>query len=265
MPDAHPPDQEDADAPTHEAHRRALAEHTPTPDPTSPFAAVLTAAVAPWGFALEPVQRDRLERHYHAMIAANRRMNLTRITEPRDAAVKHYADSLAVWSWSRRRNAPVRTVLDVGTGAGFPAVPLAVVWPDVAITAIDGTNKKIAFVKDACRSIGLDNLTAVHARAERWDSGATFDMVVVRAVAPLATVLAHAHRRVARDGYFIAYKTASLDEQEARDGLRVAARRGLVLHERFPYALTCEDATLRRALYIFRRSSPLKKSVGPTC
>ena len=90
-------------------------------------------------------------------------MNLTRITRPAEAAVRLYADSLAVLSWARQsgNETGVRTVLDIGTGAGFPAVPLAVAAPDWRITAIEATNKKAAFVEQSARRVGAENLRVI--------------------------------------------------------------------------------------------------------
>ena len=108
----------------------------------------LAQRLARWQIKLSPKQLGQMVAHHDAMVEANRRLNLTRITDPVESAVRHYADSLALLAWSRDSAVSIRTLLDVGTGAGFPAVPLAIMKPKWKITAIDGTKKKIDFVRE---------------------------------------------------------------------------------------------------------------------
>lgn len=119
------------------------------------------------------------------LLAANAVMNLTAITDPREMILKHYFDSLCLVPYLQKVGA---SLADVGCGAGFPTLPLAIVRPDLAITAIDSTDKRIVFVRETAAALGLANVTAVTARAE--DAGAgelrgKFDYVTARAVARL--------------------------------------------------------------------------------
>ncbi len=197
-------------------------------------------------------QAQTLWAHHCAVVEANRQFNLTRITDPAEAAVKHYADSLALVRWVRDAGLEVRRVLDVGTGAGAPAVPLAVVEPDWQVTAIDGTAKKINFVADAVRQISLENLTAIHARAEHWDSDRHFDLVLFKAIGSLDRCLKWGRPHVARGGYVVVFKTAAMPEEERSAGSTAAGALGFADAEVFRYELVLCGETLSRALWNFR-------------
>jgi 16S rRNA (guanine527-N7)-methyltransferase len=120
-------------------------------------------------------------RHLELIEEANRHFNLTRITNPRDAAIKHVLDSVLPWahfSGSRR-------VLDAGTGAGFPGLPLALVLPDVMFTLAESTGKKARFVESAVAELDVRNVVVVNARAEEWLRTNRTDLITGRALAPL--------------------------------------------------------------------------------
>ena len=225
------------------------------------FEAVLTAALARWRVAIDLPQVAQLQAHYTAMIEANRAVNLTRITDPVEAAVKHYADSLALLAWVRDRGIVVQSVLDIGTGAGFPAVPLAVMRPDWSVTAIDATRKKIEFLRRTADAIGLKNLHCEHAHSQHWKqskrsgqpSAVSCQLVVFRALKALAGGIEAAAGYVAPDGWLIAYKTASMDPSEQDDADRAAPKLGLSADEPYPYNLHLGDETLQRVLHIYRK------------
>ena len=135
-------------------------------DQTAAFQSELEAAISIFGIeALTGEQTTRLVRHYSMLCRWNQRLNLTRITEPREAARLHYAESLI----GARFIANARTLLDIGSGAGFPAIPLAVARPDVQVTALEANQKKSLFLKEAKDELGLVNLKVVTARLEGFD------------------------------------------------------------------------------------------------
>lgn len=121
--------------------------------------------------------------HAAEMIKFNRKMNLTTITDPIEIAIKHIVDSLAAAPYLSGRQA----LLDIGSGAGFPGIPLKLVWPDMAVTLIDGVARKVSFLKHVIRRLNISGLTAVHARAEQFSdkNAGRFDAVITRAVGPL--------------------------------------------------------------------------------
>jgi len=131
----------------------------------------------------------------------NRRINLTAIREPREMITGHLLDSLAA-----RPLLEGTTVLDVGTGAGFPGLPLAIAEPARQFTLLDSNNKKIAFVEHAAGRLGLDNVTAIKGRGEDYAPGHRFDTVIVRALAALPRLVEVAGHLVREGGVLVALK-----------------------------------------------------------
>ncbi|MBI1826418.1 MAG: 16S rRNA (guanine(527)-N(7))-methyltransferase RsmG [Planctomycetes bacterium] len=170
--------------------------------------------MAELGIPVSPSQLDAMARHYAAMVEANREFNLTRITDPTEAAVKHYADSLAMLRLVEERGWQVASVLDIGTGAGFPAIPLAIMRPEWRITALDGTKKKIDFLSSIAKELNLSNLCPIHAHSDHWKCGTAFDIVTGRAVSKLDEFIPSAVRLVSPSGHIVAYKTDPLPEAE---------------------------------------------------
>ena len=138
----------------------------------------------------------------------NRKVNLTAIRDRDEMVTAHINDSLSVQPLLHG----VR-ILDVGTGAGFPGLPLAIVEPDRDFTLLDSNNKKIQFVQHAAGLLGLDNVTAVKARAEDYAPGCRFDTVIARAVASLAQLVTIAGHHVGEDGVFVALKGRYPEEE----------------------------------------------------
>jgi 16S rRNA (guanine527-N7)-methyltransferase len=180
-------------------------------------------------------------------------MNLTRITDPVEAAVKHYADSLALLLWVRERAIAVQNILDVGTGAGFPAIPLAVLRPDWSVTAIDATGKKIEFVRRTATELGLTNIRCEHAHSRHWRVAERFSPVVFRALTALPAALESTSRYVSQRGWLVAYRTASDDPDERQDADRAATGLDLEPQEPFAYELHAGDEVLRRVLRVYQR------------
>ncbi len=136
------------------------------------------------GIALTPSQAASLLKLLDDLAHWNRTHNLTAITKRDDMITRHLLDSLSV-----QAELAGQTVADVGTGAGFPGLPLAVVNPQRQFTLIDSNNKKVRFVAHAARELGLANVATVHARAEAMQPDAPFDTVIARAFAPLPEML----------------------------------------------------------------------------
>ena len=123
----------------------------------------------------------RSARHLKLMEEANRHFNLTRITTPRDAAIKHVLDSVLPW----RHFAGAKHVLDAGTGAGFPGIPLALTLPETRFTLVDSIGKKARFVQDVIADLEIANAEAAVVRAEEFLRHGKVDVITGRAVAPL--------------------------------------------------------------------------------
>lgn len=177
------------------------------------------------GLALSRDQAAAMGRHAREMLAWNRVSNLTAITDPLAVAVKHVVDSLAAARWI----AAGARVLDAGSGGGFPGIPLKIARPDLAITLADSIRKKVSFLKYVSGVIGLDGITAVHARLESMARQAAFagqfDYVVCRAFASLADFAVLTLPFLAPGGGLLAMKgpQAELDHEldDAADGDRI--------------------------------------------
>ncbi len=136
-------------------------------------------------------------RHLELIDEANRHFNLTRIVTPREAAIKHVLDSVLPWALF----AGAKNIVDVGSGAGFPGIPLAFVFPGVHVTLLDATQKKARFLELAVAALGLTNVSVAPVRGEDWLKLYPADLVTARAVAPLeraVSLFAPALRKGAR-------------------------------------------------------------------
>jgi 16S rRNA (guanine527-N7)-methyltransferase len=165
------------------------------------FKSELEEAVAGFGLdRLSDAQTAQLVKHYSMMVAWNRRVNLTRILEPRKAARLHYADSL----FGGRFIGEARRLLDVGSGAGFPALPLAVLRPDVEVTALEANQKKSLFLNEARDALGLANFKVATARLESFDLSG-YDLLTSRALDRAEEVLPSAIARLGAGQRFMLY------------------------------------------------------------
>ena len=140
-----------------------------------------------FGLALTENQVEQYLRYYELLVEWNEKINLTAITEEQDVMVKHFLDSLSgasVISLSE-----CTSVADIGTGAGFPGLPLAIAYPNVSFTLMDATGKKVRFLETVVEALGLENVQAVQGRAEELAHDPSyreqFDLVTSRAVASL--------------------------------------------------------------------------------
>lgn len=221
------------------------------PDIPDDFEGWILRQVRPWGLDLAVDDLARMRDHLKTLLEANTRFNLTRITHPARAAVLHYADSLAVVAWrlssrpesARSAGAGEETegelnVLDVGTGGGFPAVPVAIAQPHWRVTAMDGTGKKIEFLRAWAAEAGLANLMTATARAESFWPQSRFDLVLARAVSPLDRLMRACRHLVAPGGRLIAYKTPHMKAEEVEASIRAAAQFRWAREPDFDYELT---------------------------
>ena len=173
--------------------------------------AALTAGLAALG--LDPALCGRLEAFAGLVLERNRVMNLTAITEPSAFAGLHLLDSLSLIPLAGLSSG---TVVDVGTGAGFPGVPLAIALPEARVTLLDSLGKRIEFLRETCGALGLENTRCVHARAEEFGEREQFDWAVSRAVAPLPMLCELSLPLVRVGGRFLAMKSSH--SQEGLDG-----------------------------------------------
>jgi 16S rRNA (guanine527-N7)-methyltransferase len=144
----------------------------------------LRAGAASLGVPLDARQLEQLGMLAAELLRWNKAYNLTAITDPGEVLTHHLLDSLSV-----QMDLAGEHIADVGTGAGFPGLPLAIVNPQRRFTLIDAVDKKLRFIDHAVRTLGLGNVVALHARVEQWQPDRAFDTVIARAFAPLPRML----------------------------------------------------------------------------
>ncbi|MBR5046918.1 MAG: 16S rRNA (guanine(527)-N(7))-methyltransferase RsmG, partial [Eubacterium sp.] len=181
---------------------------------------------------------------YQMMIEKNKVMNLTAIIEEDEVIRKHFLDSLScarICDMSR-----VRSLIDIGTGAGFPGIPLKIAYPHIEMVLVDSLKKRISFLEEVIASLGLENIRAVHGRAEDLarDKGyrSRFDLCVSRAVANLSTLTEYCIPFVKVGSYFISYKGQKGKEEIEAAG-NCFRRLACSLEQAYEFELEGEDAT----------------------
>ena len=165
---------------------------------------------------LTDVQLAQFEQYYNGLIEKNKVMNLTAITEREDVILKHFIDSLALARYVKLWEKEYK-IIDVGTGAGFPGIPLKIAFPNLQVTLFDSLNKRIKFLQEMIDTLKLKEITAVHGRAEEGardkNMREKYDFAVSRAVANMAVLSEYCIPFVKVGGYFIPYKTGTVEEE----------------------------------------------------
>ena len=171
---------------------------------------LLTAGLAEMGLPTDGI--PALERYAHLLVEKNKVMNLTAITEPADIATLHFLDCAVLLMLEDLAD---KDVADVGTGAGFPGMPLRILEPKVRMTLLDSLNKRIDFLKEVCADLGLDNVNCVHGRAEEFaaDHRESFDIVTSRAVANLQVLSELCLPLVKVGGTFLSMKSVDSSDE----------------------------------------------------
>ena len=174
------------------------------------------------GIILTEKQVKQFQRYYELLVEWNQKMNLTAITDKQDVYLKHFYDSLTIAFDFDFQN---QSIIDVGAGAGFPSIPLKIVYPELSVTIVDSLNKRITFLNHLFKELELDYYQAIAARAEEYalDHKESVDLVMARAVARLNILDELCLPLVKQGGYFL-----SLKGRKAKEEL-VEAKRGIEL------------------------------------
>lgn len=192
------------------------------------------------------------------LLAANELVNLTSVDTPKGVALLHFTDSLTLMPYVT----PGETLLDVGSGAGFPALPLAIAEPALRVTALDATQKKVTFAADAAQELGLRNFSALCGRAEELGAGppyrSRYDVVTARAVAKLNILCELCMPLLHVGGRFIAMKSRSASEEiaQARQAL---TETGGEIAENITLTLHGDEEELSRSVIIIQKVAPTPK------
>ena len=177
------------------------------------------------GIELSDLQFEQFEKYYKLLVEWNEFMNLTAITEYEEVYEKHFLDSLAVVKAIDMNE--VESVIDIGTGAGFPGIPLKIAFPHLKIVLLDSLNKRIKYLNTVVDELNLENVETLHGRAEDHAKKAEyreqFDLCVSRAVANLATLSEYCLPYVKVDGNFISYKSGEItgEAEEAKKAVSI--------------------------------------------
>lgn len=167
------------------------------------------------GVALTSQQLDQFEQYYQLLIEWNQKMNLTAITERNEVYEKHFFDSLTPLRFFSLNE--VQTLIDVGSGAGFPGIPLKICFPHLHLTILDSLNKRINFLAEVVRHLNLSDVSLIHGRAEeaghRNELREQFDISTARAVAKLPVLAEYCLPFVKKGGIFFAMKGAQIEEE----------------------------------------------------
>ena len=203
------------------------------------------------GHLIDQEKAAKIHELYNILVETNKTTNLTAITEEKDAILKHFIDSATVCDHIPEN----ASVLDVGCGAGFPSLPLAILRPDVTITSIDSTGKKINFVNSTASVLGLKNISAICTRAEDFakSNRESFDICTSRAVARLNVLAELCIPFVKIGGSFVAMKSDKGHEEytEATKGIKTLGCEHTKTQE---LSLFLENSSISREIYVFKKT-----------
>ena len=204
------------------------------------------------GISLSSVQREQFSDFFDILIEWNKVMNLTGITEWEDVVNKHFLDSLGIVKTPINMT-QVSYLIDVGTGAGFPGIPLKIAFPDIKITLLDSLNKRINFLDNVISSLSLKDIETVHGRAEDLGKNDSYrqryDLCVSRAVANMSSLSELCLPFVNLGGYFVSYKSDKADEEIANSNAAFSVLGG-ELESSISYNL---DNDTKRIFYLIKK------------
>ena len=226
---------------------------------------------------LSDEQLSRFEQYFEMLVEKNKVMNLTAITKREDVILKHFIDSLALAGYVKLWEKPYK-IIDVGTGAGFPGVPLKIAFPNLQVTLFDSLNKRILFLQDVIDTLELGDVhsmtesgtstldvtgscVAIHGRAEegarKKELREKFDFAVSRAVANLAVLSEYCIPFVKQGGYFIPYKTETVDEEVVQAKKAISILGGVYKKTE---KLTLPDSDIGRSFVFIQKKKETPKA-----
>ena len=185
-------------------------------------------------------QLNKLEKFYHLMIEWNKKINLTRITEEKEVYLKHFYDSLTLNKVVDLKK--IKTLCDVGTGAGFPGIVLKIIFPDIKITLIDSLQKRVNYLNTIIKELELNNIEAIHTRGE--DFKGKYDVVTSRAVANIEKLMDYTMHLVSKKGIFVAMKAKIENELTEKVRNNIENKYIIIKEEKFYLPIEESERTL---------------------
>jgi len=185
---------------------------------------ILMEAFSKENFSFTEGQIKQFSDYYALLIEWNQKMNLTAIEKPEEVAYKHFVDSLFLLRVQHDING--KSLIDVGTGAGFPGIPLKIMLPEIELTLFDSLNKRVLFLQEVCNQLQLKKVHCVHGRAEEFgiksEFRGSFDIATARAVAKMPVLMEYCLPFVKKGGCFIALKGPELENElkESQNALK---------------------------------------------
>ncbi len=213
------------------------------------------------GIELTEEQLVQFQQYQDLLLEWNQKINLTAITDPEEIALKHFADSFSAVPFlmeafgQRAKRFPDLSLIDVGTGAGFPGIPLKIAYPDLSVTLMDSLNKRIAFLDTIVKSLSLRDCATLHSRAEDGSKEPAcrekFDIAIARAVAGMPVLCEYCLPYVKVDGIFAAMKSNVKEELDtAKYAIRLLGGEIENCHDFF-----LPDSDISRSIVIIRKKS----------
>ena len=219
---------------------------------------ILQKGAESFGIQLTDQQVDQFFEYYRLLVQWNEFMNLTAITEMEEVMEKHFVDSLALSKAAEVGK--IETLIDVGTGAGFPGIPLKIAYPHLRVVLLDSLNKRVKFLSTVIETLGLTNIQAVHGRAEdaarQKDYREQFDAAVSRAVANMASLSEYCLPFIKVGGVFVPYKSGNIEEELKDAGKAVKTLGGTIRRvEKFQLP----DTDIERSLVLIEKTERTDK------
>ena len=205
-------------------------------------------------FGLSEQQISKFHRYLELLLEWNEKFNLTAITDKDEIEEKHFIDSIELVNYFDLKN---KTLLDVGSGAGFPGIPLAIIEPTLKVTLLEPTGKRVTFLKEVAKELQLTNVDIIQGRAEELGTREKYDLVTARAVKELNILLELCFYLVKVGGSFVAYKSAAIDEEisNAKHAFKCLQ---IDEYKKFDYFLP-KSKNSRVFLVILKKNKTLKK------